>query len=180
MDLILLQPGEPGLFDGLGLAPARGLIDALGPGPCIELVSMSQGMKQQVTTDVSAQSRASGRPIVTDITCVKYLDATSVRLYQYCLQARSLGVGPERPTLIHIARNSGDQPAPILTIALRDALVSEIQLQSHPDDMPTEQFKLNFTEILWTYTVQTTSEQAGKVSAGWSVARNRPIVAFTP
>src|SRR5688500_507868 len=112
MDLILLQPGEPGLFDGLGLASASGAGDALGLGPCIELVSMSQGMKQQVTTDVSVQSRTSGRPLVSDITCVKYLDATSVRLYQYCLQARSLGVGPDRPTLIHIARNSGDQVTP--------------------------------------------------------------------
>ncbi|MEG1055879.1 MAG: hypothetical protein RSF79_27985 [Janthinobacterium sp.] len=32
--------------------------------------------------------------------------------------------------------------------------VSESELQSHPDDMPTAQFKLNFTEILWSYSVQ--------------------------
>jgi type VI secretion system secreted protein Hcp len=59
----------------------------------------------------------------------------------------------------------------IMTFALRDALVSEIQFQAHPDDMPTEQFKLNFTEIVWRY-------EAGPAS-GWSLARNRPIAQLT-
>lgn len=68
----------------------------------------------------------------------------------------------------------------LITIALRDALISEIQLQTHPDDMPTEQFKLNFTEILWTHSVQQADGQPGAQQAtGWSLARNRPISAFT-
>jgi type VI secretion system secreted protein Hcp len=46
--------------------------------------------------------------------------------------------------------------------------------------MPTEQFKLNFTEVLWTYTVQQADMiTAGNVAAGWSIARNRPIGQFT-
>lgn len=55
---------------------------------------------------------------------------------------------------LYIARHSGDKTANIITIALRDALITEIQLQSQSDDMPTEQFKLSFTEILWTYSLQ--------------------------
>jgi type VI secretion system secreted protein Hcp len=59
-------------------------------------------------------------------------------------------------------------------------MISEIQLQTHPDDMPTEQFKLNFTEILWFYTVQLADTKIlGKRASGWSLARNRPITAFT-
>ena len=187
MDLILLQPGNPEVFGGANSWDNGGsLIDnewrdsVLNLGQCIELVSMHQGMKQQVTTDVSNSARTSGRPVITEFTCVKYVDKTSVKFYEYCLRAEPLGKGKDQPTKLYIARNSGDKTANIITIELRDALISEIQLQSHPDDMPTEQFKLNFTEILWTYTVQKADTgSAGNLFTGWSLARNRPIGAFT-
>lgn len=194
MDLILLEPGDQDMF---GKSPkndwANGgsLIDK-GEAPYtvpalaedklrIELVSVHQGMKQQITTDVSNSARTSGRPVITEFTCVKYVDKTSVRFYDYCLRANPLGKGQKQPTKIYILRNSGDKTANIMTFQLRDALVSEIQFQSHPDDMPTEQFKISFTEILWEFTVQNTdtSTVAGKHAAGWSIAHNRPIGAFT-
>lgn len=196
MDLILLQPGDDSVFGGTENSWADGgsLIDK-GPGgkdyglddkvaeqfgQCIELVSVHQGMKQQVTTDVSNSARTSGRPIITEFTCVKYVDKTSVKFYEYCLRALPLGKGKEKPTRIYILRNSGDKTANIITFALRDAIISEIQFQSHPDDMPTEQFKLNFTEILWDFTVQRAdTERAGVMSSGWSLARNRVIGGFT-
>ncbi|MBI5330580.1 MAG: type VI secretion system tube protein Hcp [Betaproteobacteria bacterium] len=187
MDLILLQPGNPDVFGGANSWDNGGsLIDdqwrdeVLKLGQCIELVSVHQGMKQQVTTDVSNSARTSGRPVITEFTCVKYVDKTSVKFYEYCLRAEPLGKGKDKPTMLYIARNSGDKTANILTIALRDAILSEIQFQSHPDDMPTEQFKLNFTEILWTYTVQKAEmSTAGNLSTGWSLVRNRPITKFT-
>lgn len=189
MDLILLQPGNQDIFPKDAAVPgANGstMIDTpwrdeiLKFGKCIELVSIAQGMKQQVTTDVSNLARTSGRPVITDFTCVKYMDTLSVKFYEYCLRAEPLGVGKDQPTKLYIARNSGDKTANILTFELRDAIISEIQFQSHPDDMPTEQFKLNFTEILWTYTVQGNDVRShGNVLAGWSVARNRPIGQFT-
>lgn len=187
MDLILLQPGSPEIFGGTSnLDQGGSLIDnqwryALPDiGQCIELVSMHQGMKQQITTDVSNSARTSGRPVITEFTCVKYVDKTSVKFYEYCLRAEPLGKGKDQPTKLYIARNSGDKTANIITIALRDAIISEIQLQTHPNDMPTEQFKLNFTEILWTYTTQKTDAGAGdNTSTGWSLARNRPIGQFT-
>jgi type VI secretion system secreted protein Hcp len=129
---------------------------------------------------VSNSARTSGRPIITEFTCVKYVDKTSVKLYDMALRAQPLGVDKTQPTKLYIARNSGDQTANIMTIWLRDAMISEIQLQTHPDDMPTEQFKLNFTEILWFYTVQLADTKIlGKRASGWSLARNRPITAFT-
>lgn len=146
----------------------------------IELVSVHQGIKQQMTTDVSNSARTSGRPIVTEFTCVKYVDKMSVKFFDLCLRAKPLGAGKSQPTMIYIMRNSGDKTANILTMALRDAMISEIQFQSNPDDMPTEQFKLNFTEILWKYTVQAADTTTpGVVPAGWSIARNRPIGDFT-
>jgi type VI secretion system secreted protein Hcp len=188
MDLILLQPGNPDVFGGKTNSWTEGgsLIDnvwrdeVLALGQCIELVSIHQGMKQQLTTDVSNSARTSGRPIITEFTCVKYVDKTSVKFYEYCLRAEPLGKDKGQPTKLYIARNSGDKTANIITISLRDALISEIQFQSHPDDMPTEQFKLSFTEILWTYTVQLANTgSAGNLSTGWSIARNRPIGQFT-
>ncbi|AQR69229.1 hypothetical protein BZG29_13410 [Janthinobacterium sp. LM6] len=187
MDLILLEPGNGELI--FGKAPdGGGNIDAIwrdaaalrGMGQCIELVSLHQGMKQQVTTDVSNAARTSGRPLITEFTCVKYVDATSVKLYELCLLAKPLGTGAAQPTRLYIARYSSSKTANVITIALRDALITEIQLQTHPDDMPTEQFKLNFTEILWSHSVQHADGQPdAQQTTGWSLARNRPIGAFT-
>ena len=188
MALILLEPGNPELVFGKtpdGGNGGNGGIDAIwrdaaalqGMGPCIELVSLHQGMKQQITTDVSNSARTSGRPVITEFTCVKYVDRISVNLYDLCLRAKPLGTGTDQPTKLYIARNSGDSKTiNIMTMALRDAIISEIQFQSHPNDMPTEQFKLSFTEILWTFTVQEHDMSvAGNVQAGWSVMHNRPI-----
>ena len=188
MDLILLQPGDTSVFPtGTNDFDSGGsLVDnvwrdpALKLGQCIELVSVHQGMKQQVTTDVSNSARTSGRPVITEFTCVKYVDKTSVKMYDFCLRASTLGSGKDKPSFLYILRNSGDKTANILTFKLRDALISEIQFQSHPDDMPTEQFKLNFTEIVWSYNVQLTNMQTlGAVVSGWSLAHNRPITDFT-
>ncbi|MGX9697978.1 Hcp family type VI secretion system effector [Janthinobacterium lividum] len=188
MDLILLEPGNPELVFGKTPDGGSAGIDAIWRdggalqdlGPCIELVSLHQGMKQQMTTDVSNSARTSGRPVITEFTCVKYVDRTSIKLYELCLRAEPLGRGAAQPTRLYIARYSSGKTANIITIALRDALISEIQLQTHPDDMPTEQFKLSFTEILWSHSVQQADGKPGtQHTTGWSLARNRPIGAFT-
>lgn len=184
MDLILLKPGDDTVLpSGNDWKTGGSLIDdqwRQNPpidikDKHIELVSIHQGMKQQMTTDVSNSARTSGRPVITEFTCVKYVDKTSVNFYDRCLRAKPLDIKPDSPTVIYIARNSGDQTANIMTFWLKDAMISEIQLQSHPDDMPTEQFKLSFTEIIWEFTVQNTDTKlGGNVSASWSIARNRP------
>ena len=178
MDLILLQPGNPDLIGETSSTHIDNVWrqDILNFGKCMELVSIHHGMKQQITTDVSNKARTSGRPVITEFTCVKYVDQTSVKLYDICLRAAPLGAGKDNPTKIYIARNSGDKTANIMTLSLRDAIISEIQFQSHPNDMPTEQFKISFTEILWTYTIQEVDMTTpGNVHAGWSVMHNRPI-----
>jgi type VI secretion system secreted protein Hcp len=183
MDLIILRPGKS---DIIGEDSSTYIDNDKWRDPifnfdkCLELVSIHQGMKQQITTDVSNKARTSGRPVITEFTCVKYVDQTSVKLYDYCLRAETLGSGKDEPTMLYIARNSGDRTGNIMTFALRDAIISEIQFQSHPNDMPTEQFKLNFTEILWTYTIQDVDMSTkGSIHKGWSVMHNRPIGSFT-
>jgi len=191
MDLILLEPGDPELIFGKesnDWATGGSLIDNVWRdsdalkdlGKCVELVSMQQGMKQPITSDVSSAARTSGRPVITEFTCVKYVDQTSVRMYDLLLRAQPLGSGADKPTKLYIARNSGDKTVNIITIWLRDAMISEIQVQTHPNDMPTEQFKLSFTEILWRYAVQLADTKVAEQRlTGWSLTRNRPITEFT-
>ncbi|MFZ4527654.1 MULTISPECIES: Hcp family type VI secretion system effector [Undibacterium] len=189
MDLILFQPGDAGVLSaGAGsliqgdwpITKGASPLSTSNKNPFFELTSIHHGMKQQITTDVSNQARTSGRPVITEFTCVKYVDAASVKLYDYCLRAAPLGKGASAPSIIYLLRNSGETLANIITIQLRDAIISEIQFQSHPDDMPTEQFKLNFTEILWTYSMQANDVTVpGQIASGWSVRQNRAIGAFT-
>lgn len=182
MDLILFQPGDQTIFSGSDST----LIDnsqwtAGGPtGFCIELVSLHQGMKQQLTTDVSNQARTSGRPIITEFTCTKYVDQTSVMLYDRCLGAKILSPVGGPSSFIYIARNSGGVTTNIITIELRDVLISEIQLQTHPNDMPTEMFKLSFTEVVWRFTTQKNDMTTpGNMLAGWSISKNMPKAAIS-
>ncbi|MNR99680.1 hypothetical protein D3C72_309200 [compost metagenome] len=188
MDLILLEPGDPDLIPATGDEADAGLIapqwhmDRLKLGRCIKLVSLHQGMLQKIaiSTEQDHASAAKTRPIITEMTCVKYVDKNSVTLYEYCLRAQVLGKGKEHPTRLYIARNSGENITNILTLSLRDALISEIQSQSHPNDMPTEQFKLNFTEILCTSSIlQGDIETVGKLTHGWSFIHNRAITQFS-
>lgn len=188
MDLILLEPGDPEFIPATSDTTGGSLIDTqwrdanLQMGRCFELVSLHQGMqnKTAITADLSRDSAAAQRPVITELTCVKYVDQTSVKLYEYCLRAQPLGKGKDQPTTLYIARNSGDKTSTIMKLSLRDAIVSEIQFQSHPDDMPTEEFKLNFTEILWTYTTELADTQkAGNLVTGWSLTHNRPITQFS-
>jgi type VI secretion system secreted protein Hcp len=194
MDLVILVPGDQSIFPKPGnnfesggslLGPGKGE-DSSVPNwflqgqTGVELVSLHQGMKQQVTTDVSNSARTSGRPVITEFTCVKYVDPTSVKFYDYCLRAQPLDTQKTAPTSLYICRNSGDQVAAILQFQLKYAILSEVQLQTHPNDMPTEQFKLNFAEIIWKFQVQTNDTSVGGfITAGWSIARNAPIGSFT-
>lgn len=197
MDLILLQFGVPNFTfasDNLTDTATASLIDGAAEGNdwkalntvgangsfdannCIELVSINQGIQQQVTTDVSNSSRTSGRPIISDFTCVKYVDVTSPKMYDFCLRAKPLDLEEGNPTTIYVLRNSGDQLNIIMRFELRLAMISEIQFQSHPNDMATEQFKLNFTEIAWHHQCQGANvANSGFSASAWSIAKNRPI-----
>jgi type VI secretion system secreted protein Hcp len=202
MDLILLQFGDPTFSKGGTVDKPEEIDDGIGgsvidgaafgdnwiglnqenidnkfnPDQCVELVSINQGIQQQVTTDVSNSARTSGRPQITDFTCVKYVDRTSPKMYDFCLRARPLDSDPKQPCIIYVLRNSGDRMNMIMKFELRATLISEIQFQSHPNDMSTEQFKLNFTEVTWVHQIQGSRMQnKGHTAAGWSVAKNRPI-----
>ena len=187
MDLVLLKPGNseivtssaPGQGGNQITGGVNGLKDADLDG-CIELLSYHYGMKQQMTTDVANSARTSGRPSLTDITCVKYYDKTSMAFYSQCLIGKPIDNKDGPPTKLFLLRNAPgeddtDTIANIRTIELRNAIVSSVECQSHPNDMATEQFTLNFTDIQWTYSAQDLDAKLlGNKVASWSIAQNRP------
>lgn len=186
MDLVLLKPGLPelagaSLIDG-ELVDTGYEISAEGDETtrCIELVSMHFGMKQQMTTDVSNSARTSGRPVLNDITAVKYLDKTSPMLYKHCLSAAPIDDG-DNPTQIFMCRNANmEDPnsiiGNIMTVTLWNCMIASVEAQSHPNDMATEQITLNFTDVEWTTSHQDLDARIkGKFVYSWSVARNRGL-----
>jgi type VI secretion system secreted protein Hcp len=171
MDLFLLQLGEPdflppGMYPKIpGLPPTDEVFD---PSLCVKLTAFSQDLKPQATAG----------PQAAVFTLVKPVDALSVRLYEYCMQGRPLGAGPNRPTYVHVLRDLGG-PAPLaMTLSLRDPLVVGLQLQSGPDGAATETITLTVSEALWLYRLAADGGQ-GTLRAGWSVAQNKPIISFT-
>jgi type VI secretion system secreted protein Hcp len=55
------------------------------------------------------------------------------------------------PCRLHVLRNMGSQLNLMMQFVLTQVLISDIQFQSHPDDKPTEEFKLNFTDLSWAH-----------------------------
>ncbi len=182
MDLILLKPGDDTIVgENLIVGPVDGVnkpqTDKAKPNPndgkqAIQLLSVSYGMSQQITTDVSNTARTSGKPNIQDLTCVKYMDYSSPKLYRSCLDATPIGVG-DKLTYVYLCRNSGGKIINIMTYALKDALISSLHCQANPGDMPTETFTLNFTQIAWNYLVQKSDTSVGgNIGALWDVTTN--------
>jgi type VI secretion system secreted protein Hcp len=165
MDIILLQPGEPEIV----YSPANPKIDSLpaaviggfDPSLCVPLIAFGQ--------DLKAPASATAPP-VTAFTVIKSVDALSVKLYEFCLRAKPLGEGRERPTYLHRVSNG----VLVFSVALRDAAIADIQLQSQADGSTVERLTLNPSEMLWTY-----YSGAGTLHTGWSTLQNRPISSFT-
>jgi type VI secretion system secreted protein Hcp len=165
MDIILLQPGEPELvyppavprIDGLPAA----VIGGFDPGLCVPLIAFGQDLKAPASVTA---------PPAAAFTVVKPVDALSVKLYEFCLRAKPLGEGRERPTYLHRVSNG----VLMFTVALRDAAITDIQLQGQADGSTVERLTLNPTEMLWTY-----YSGAGTLHTGWSTLLKEPIASFT-
>jgi type VI secretion system secreted protein Hcp len=165
MDIILLQPGDSDIvyspanprIDGLPAA----VIGGFDPSLCVQLIAFGQ--------DLKAPASATAPPAAA-FTVIKPVDVLSVKFYEFCLRARPLGVGHERPSYLHRVTDG----VLVFSIALRDAAITDIQLQSQADGSTTERVTLTPSEMLWTYYTA-----RGVLHAGWSTLRNGPISSFT-
>jgi type VI secretion system secreted protein Hcp len=137
------------------------VIGGFDPELCVPLIAFGQ--------DLKAPASATAPPAAA-FTVVKPVDALSVKLYEFCLRAKPLGEGRERPTYLHRVSNG----VLMFTVALRDAAITDIQLQGQADGSTVERLTLNPTEMLWTY-----YSGAGTLHTGWSTLLKEPIASFT-
>lgn len=166
MDIILLQPGDPDIvytpdvprIDGLPAA----VIGGFDPRLCVQLTAFGQDLKAPASPTA---------PPATAFTVIKPVDALSVKLYECCLRGRPLGEGHDRPSWLHRVSNG----VLALSIALRDAVIADIQLQAQADGSTVERLTLAPSEMLWSYY----APGAGTLHTGWSTLQNRPIASFT-
>jgi type VI secretion system secreted protein Hcp len=165
MDIILLQPGDPDIVYSPANPKINGLpasvIGGFNPSLCVQLIAFGQDLKAPTSPTT---------PPPTAFTVVKPVDVLSVKLYEFCLRARPLGAGRERPSYLHRVSNG----VLVFSVALRDAVIADIQLQTQADGSTLERLTLAPSEMLWTYYTD-----HGVLHSGWSTLSNGPIASFT-
>lgn len=190
METILLQPGDPEEIFGArktNVIPVISLLKdnlknlmAINPEQCIEFISFGYGIRPQVSADIAAATKIPDRPLISELTCVKCSDFSSVKLYEYCLRAKTLGPGKNRPSTLFIISHSEEQVTGVMQYVLRDLQITSLSVQSTSEGMAIEQLSLSFSEYLWIwYDIDANGNVTGQNRSGWSVTLGKPIMAFT-
>jgi type VI secretion system secreted protein Hcp len=178
MTLILLQPGDIGIFGGErgwssdGSPLANQLQEIVGDsGPAFPLLSSSQTIEAPPS---------SGTPLASpSLLCTRLADRLSVILYSYCARKMLIGAGRDRPSTLFLAWNPVPGTFALMTYALHNATIESIAMTS-AGEAPTEQFTLTFDEVLYAYdTYSGVSPLPGATKLGWSYTMNQPIEQFS-
>ena len=136
-----------------------------------DLLSFSQAIHQPGGGATGA-TRRRGDVILEDIACVKQLDKSSPKLAEAMCNGK---VFPE--VSIAFTRNTGDGRQEVyLTYKLTNVMVTSYSVKIHADadgnDVPTEDFALNFEEIKVTYTeFDGQGGKKGDVEYDWKVEK---------
>ena len=184
MDLILLEPGDSlfndrdGEVDGL-LIDEQWHASTSTFGKCIALLSFHPINHSASSMKESSNDAPSENLLFTELIFEKYVDRTSVNLLSYCLAAKPLG-NKEKPVKLHRLCEYSGSTRSVITFAMRDVLISNMQIQPSPSGQPVEQLSLNFTEILChCTTLNAAGETMNDFTRGWSATHNHAISAFT-
>ena len=139
-------------------------------------MSFSQAVHQP-GGGATGQSRRRGDVILDDIVCVKELDKSSPKL------AESVMLGKVFPSiLVHFTRDTDEGRVTYYRSELKNVMVTSysvnIQVDDAGNDVPVEQFSLNFEEIKVTYTeTDNTGGKKGNIEYSWKVEEGEAIVA---
>ena len=141
-----------------------------------DLLSFSQAVHQP-GGGATGQSRRRGEVILDDIVCVKELDKSSPKL------AESVMLGKVFPSiLVNFTRDTDEGRVTYYRYELKNVMVTSysvnIQVDDAGNDVPVEQFSLNFEEIKVTYTeTDNTGGKKGNIEYSWKVEEGEAIVA---
>ncbi len=128
----------------------------------IELVSYSHEMVQPVSsTRASAGGASTGRTQHGDFTITKFVDKSSVKLYEAVSNGKHFGKAK-----IEVCRAGGSQ-VKFIEITLEEVMISGVHANSkgaadkEGAELPTETVTLNYGKIEWTYTQQKRKDGSG-------------------
>jgi type VI secretion system secreted protein Hcp len=141
--------------------------DKKNPGK-IELDSFSVSCAQSGTQHAGSGGGA-GKVRFQDIHITKKVDVASPKLLFACAS------GQHFPKATLSCRKAGGEQEDFLTWHMKDVLVSSYQTggHGHSEILPTDQFSLNFGEIVMEYKIQDEKGKTGKpVKAGWNLKSN--------
>lgn len=178
MTLILLPPGDVGIFGGEagwssdGSPLASQLQAIIGDsGPAFLLLSSSQTIEAPPSA---------GAPLSSpNLVCTRSTDRLSVILYGYCARKAPIGAGRDRPSTLFMAWNPAPGTLALMTYALNNATIESIAMRS-AGDAPTEQFTLTFDEVIYSYDTYSGADPLpGATKLGWSYTTNQPIEQFS-
>jgi len=136
---------------------------------CIELLSFSHGVAQQITGDQSNTKRTSGKPNHQDMTITKYMDLATSPLIDFCNQAKNI---PDAK--LTIGQTEGGKVDVVMEIEFKNALVSSVSEGGGGGGKPQETVTFNYTAITWTYKAQKSDvSDAGQSVAKWNLATSK-------
>ena len=132
-----------------------------------DLASFTQGLSQPGRGATGA-TRRRGDVIVDDLICVKEIDKTSPKL------AEAVCKGKVFPKVeIHLTASYTDEGRKTYyAYELKNVMVTSYQIsgQGQSEQVPTEQFSLNFEELKTTYTQNDSAgKKKGQVEYTWKV-----------
>ena len=143
----------------------------------IDIDSFSWGVSQPGLT--RGGGGGAGKATFQDIHFTKSVDSSSPVLFLSCASGKHI------PKATLYGRKQGKEQLEYYKVQLEDVLVSSDQSASgepnadgttQSSEVPVDQFSLNFTKIVFSYTEQSADGSAGRTtSAGWDLSKNTKL-----
>ena len=133
----------------------------------IQLQSMSFGVSNAGSFGYGTGG-GTGKANIQDISCSKFVDKASVRLWQYCATGKHIP-----SATITLLKQSDETKIDYYKYELTDVMITSYQKSaSGGGDLPMESFSLAFAQIKTTYQPQgNTGDATGNVDFGWDLQK---------
>jgi type VI secretion system secreted protein Hcp len=138
-------------------------------GKEIQLLSFSFGADQPSSSNVGGGGGA-GKVRMHDLSASHHVDKASPKLFLACC------TGQHIPKAVLSVRKAGGDQQDYMIVTLNDVLVGEVGPSGSGDEIPTEEFKLNFSKINFEYKEQgADGSLKGTVAAGYDIKLNKKV-----
>ena len=131
-----------------------------------EIDSWSFGVSKATTHAATGTARQRADTNIHDILVTKHADKSSPKLFEHCCNGKVF-----KKVEVHMTASYTDKGrVPYLKIEMEDVAVTQFAQAGHADDVPSDNFTLNFEKIKVTYTENDEhGNKKGDVQAGWDV-----------